>query len=311
MRDAAANIAVLRDTEVMKRLANILRINVAAAATIGSAFSTQLGRIYLDALNVYRVYSEAISAEVSTGNLHATKTIQVKLMRSVKQEVLRLIETFVEHSQQQETRAVAQNFVPPLLQTVLPDYAASAPDARDAQVLSVLAAVITRLLWVMSPEVPRIFAHVFAPTLEMITRNFTDYPDHRLQFFELIRAVNASCFESFFQLTQEQFKLVMDSIVWAFKHTERNVASTGLTILLDMLTNVAAHPDISDAFYVSYYRAILSDIFYVLTDTFHKPEFKQQAAVLKHLFMVVETGQVKQPLWNASTGPVPNPPTNQ
>lgn len=29
----------------------------------------------------------------------------------------------------------------------------------------------------------------------------------------------------------------MDSIIWAFRHTERNVAETGLNLLLDMLTN--------------------------------------------------------------------------
>ena len=29
----------------------------------------------------------------------------------------------------------------------------------------------------------------------------------------------------------------MDSIIWAFRHTERNVAETGLNLLLEMLTN--------------------------------------------------------------------------
>jgi hypothetical protein len=35
----------------------------------------------------------------------------------------------------------------------------------------------------------------------------------------------------------QQLKLVMDSIIWAFRHTERNVAETGLNLLLEMLTN--------------------------------------------------------------------------
>lgn len=35
----------------------------------------------------------------------------------------------------------------------------------------------------------------------------------------------------------QQLKLVMDSIVWAFRHTERNVAETGLNLLLEMLGN--------------------------------------------------------------------------
>jgi len=33
----------------------------------------------------------------------------------------------------------------------------------------------------------------------------------------------------------QQLKLVMDSIIWAFRHTERNIAETGLNLLLEML----------------------------------------------------------------------------
>lgn len=41
---------------------------------------------------------------------------------------------------------------------------------------------------------------------------------------------------SFFILHQ-QLKLVMDSVMWAFRHTERNIAETGLNLLLEMLKN--------------------------------------------------------------------------
>ena len=35
----------------------------------------------------------------------------------------------------------------------------------------------------------------------------------------------------------QQLKLVMDSVMWAFRHTERNIAETGLNLLLEMLKN--------------------------------------------------------------------------
>jgi len=38
-------------------------------------------------------------------------------------------------------------------------------------------------------------------------------------------------------ILQQQLKLVMDSIIWAFRHTERNIAETGLNLLLEMLKN--------------------------------------------------------------------------
>ena len=34
------------------------------------------------------------------------------------------------------------------------------------------------------------------------------------------------------------FKLILDSIVWAYKHTMRNVNDTGLEIMLQLLKNI-------------------------------------------------------------------------
>lgn len=41
----------------------------------------------------------------------------------------------------------------------------------------------------------------------------------------------------FLLIFDQQLKLVMDSIIWAFRHTERNIAETGLNLLLAMLKN--------------------------------------------------------------------------
>lgn len=43
---------------------------------------------------------------------------------------------------------------------------------RDAEVLSVFAAIISKLRESMAAEVPRIFEAVFECTLQMITKNF-------------------------------------------------------------------------------------------------------------------------------------------
>ena len=54
-----------------------------------------------------------------------------------------------------------------------------------------------------------------------------DYPEHRLQFFNLLRSITNACSGTLFTMSPMQLKLVIDSIVWAFRHTERNVADTG------------------------------------------------------------------------------------
>lgn len=83
------------------------------------------------------------------------------------------------------------------------------------------------------------FEAVFKCTLDMITKNFEDFPEHRSNLFNLLRAINHHCFPALLA-DPSNFTLIIESIKWAFKHTERNVAETGLNTLLELLNNVQA-----------------------------------------------------------------------
>lgn len=81
----------------------------------------------------------------------------------------------------------------------------------------------------------------------MINQDFSEFPEHRVGFFKLLRAINLNCFPgkqysspscdettdeitilALLTLPPQQFKLFMDSIIWAIKHTMRDIAETGL-----------------------------------------------------------------------------------
>ena len=55
INNATQSVETLKDPECVKQLGNILKTNVRACQAIGHPFVTQLGRIYLDMLNVYQV----------------------------------------------------------------------------------------------------------------------------------------------------------------------------------------------------------------------------------------------------------------
>ena len=100
-------------------------------------------------------------------------------------------------------------------------------------------------------------------------QDFEEFPEHRTNFFLLLQAVNSHCFSAFLSIPPAQFKLVLDAVIWAFKHTMRNVADTGLNILYQMLQNVAQETDAAQSFYQTYYTDILQHIFSVVTDSSH------------------------------------------
>jgi len=74
---------------------------------------------------------------------------------------------------------------------------------------------------------------------------------------------------AFLAIPPAQFKLVLDSVIWAFKHTMRNVADTGLDILYQMLQNITVNETAAQSFYQTYYTDVLQHIFSVVTDSSH------------------------------------------
>jgi exportin-1 len=148
----------------------------------------------------------------------------------------------------------------------------------------------------MEDQVPTIMENVFECTLEMINKDFSEFPEHRVEFFTLLRAINLHCFPALLKLDNRQFKFVIDSCMWASKHDNREVEHAGLNMCLELITNIAeTDPTTSNAFFQQFFVPILQDVFFVLTDTDHKAGFKSQSMLLSRMFYLVHPADGTQP----------------
>ena len=89
---------ILKDHDAVKQLGNILKTNVRACKALGHPYVVQLGQMYLDMLNVYKVMSENVSGAIATNGENVTKQPLIKSMRTVKKETLKLISGWVSKS---------------------------------------------------------------------------------------------------------------------------------------------------------------------------------------------------------------------
>lgn len=160
MQQAASNVDVLGNSDNVKIMSNILKTNVSACTSIGSFFLPQLGRIWLDMLGLYKAVSGIISEQVASqgesfvtlqlpvlkdniSGLVATKTPKVRSLRTIKKEILKLVETYVKKAE--DLDGVNANLIPGLLDAILGDYNRNVPAARDAEVLNVMATIVSKL----------------------------------------------------------------------------------------------------------------------------------------------------------------------
>ncbi|KAI9849336.1 MAG: Karyopherin transporter [Sclerophora amabilis] len=269
IQQAGQNPASLQDGETIKVVGNIMKTNVSACTSIGSYFYPQIARIYHDMLSMYRATSEMISAAVAREGTIATKMPKVRGLRTIKKEILKLIDTYVQKADDLDT--VNRNIVPQLLDAVLVDYSRNDANARDAEVLDVMSTIITKLHGMMEDKVPIIIQNVFECTLDMINKDFSEFPEHRVEFFKLLRSINLYCFPALLQLDNRTFKLVIDSCMWASKHDNREVENAGLNMCIELMNNIAeTDAPTSTGFFHQYFITILQDVFFVLTDTDHK-----------------------------------------
>lgn len=308
---ATGSPEALQDQQVLRNISLILRVNERMVSAVGIACHSQLASIYHDMLKIYKVCSDFISVSVAQQGPQVMGHTVVKLMRNVKRDSLRLVRTFVDMAASPNGAGapangnaqmavmnqlqLAQQFVPPLLEPVLADYRSNMPQARDAEVLDLLATLATRLSESIKQEIAKIFEMVFECTLDMIKGDFQTYPDHRVKFYELLKAINTHCFEALFYLPEARLKLYVDSLIWALKHQQPQVSEIGLHILSQFIEKLLAQsPQVYLPFFQQYYFTLLQDVLSVITDTMHKAGFKLQQQIMLQLVLAVENGLLNE-----------------
>eukprot|EP00931_Biecheleriopsis_adriatica_P036987 TRINITY_DN21233_c2_g1_i1.p1 TRINITY_DN21233_c2_g1~~TRINITY_DN21233_c2_g1_i1.p1 ORF type:complete len:1101 (-),score=267.98 TRINITY_DN21233_c2_g1_i1:68-3370(-) len=291
----------VQEQQMLRDVSLILRVNERMVSAVGAACGAQLSGIYCDMLKIYKVCSDYISHCTAQQGTQCMGHANVRLLRNVKRDTLRLVQTFIDLAATQQGQAevrlspaeIAQRFLPPLLEPVLADYRSNLPQARDAEVLDLLAVLATRLPDSISQEVGRIFEMVLECTCDMIKGDFQSFPDHRVKFYDLLKAINTHCFQALFYLPEAQLKLYVDSLIWAVKHEQPQVADSGLQVLSQFLDRLlSGPPTLYVPFFKQYFFPLLQDVLCVLTDTTHKSGFKLQQQILLQLISAVESGSL-------------------
>ncbi|CAO3673608.1 unnamed protein product [Umbelopsis vinacea] len=289
--------STFEDPNTIKILRNVLKTNTSVCSSAGPIFGIQFGTIFPDLINLYEAANQVMNAQIAEKGDMAVKLPKVRAVRGIKKDILKLFERYVRTAEDLE--ALTESVIPGILNAALCDYRCSIDDTREAEVLHMTAVMIDRVGPLLTPKVSCILDCLFDSTLSMITKDFCEYPEHRLGFYTLLRAINRRCFKALLSLETTAFKLVIDSIIWGFKHTMRDIAEISLELCYELIQNVSrCDSSISDAFYQAYYLCIMQDVFFVLTDTDHKSGFKGQTEVLARLFQLVTANAIKAPLYD-------------
>ncbi|KAL0080735.1 nuclear export factor CRM1 [Phycomyces blakesleeanus] len=290
----------LESPGTLKALLNILKINTSACSSVGPGYLIQLQFIIPRLIITYKSASDRIKiAPVQDGQV-------VRSLRRIKSEILQLVEKFMVASEKIEEDN--NSLLSELLNVIMEDYDQSLAALREPGVLDVMTSVFEKMkndLWPGLLEAT--YNTVFKPTLEMISQNFVDFPEHRHGFYRLLRVLNRKCLTELLTGPPATFQLFIDSILWGTKHTIRDVSQVALQTCLDLIHNVSQLEDEDQAsdFYSAFYVRILREIISVLVDPDHMNGFNYQSQILATMLGLVQEGEIYTRLFDPST--VENP----
>jgi exportin-1 len=185
-------IETLKNPNTVKEIDFFVRINMAVATSVGECYSSYLKKIYMPLLNVYKVYSQTISFQVQALGMGAASDNMTKTLKVLRKNILRLIEIFMKNAI--DLNELANLFTPPL-QELMSDYEQNVPDSRDPEVVLLFSTIIECLKDKLATGMEVILEKLGVCTLKMIANDCQSYPEHRLNYFLLIKNIVLYCFQ--------------------------------------------------------------------------------------------------------------------
>lgn len=81
IQQATVNREVLKQQDVIKSLQNVLQTNVSVCSSLGDPYLSQMVHMADTMLQLYKFYSEDVTAAITGGGAHAARSSFVKYMR--------------------------------------------------------------------------------------------------------------------------------------------------------------------------------------------------------------------------------------
>ncbi|EGR34521.1 hypothetical protein IMG5_008700, partial [Ichthyophthirius multifiliis] len=288
--NAQTNTQILEQEEVIQNIVQFLKINERLCYTVGYNYIFVLGQINQGMNNIYQFYSQNINKQVIQIGKHVMNYHTVKKQRAIRKEILKLYICFFKSCKSDVTNFQPENITISIinpLQQLLSDYISCQQECKEAEVLSLYQIIFENLAQYIQPIIQEILNGIFMSTLSMITQDFNSFPDHRISFFRLLKAVVQNAIEALFNIPTDQFRTMIDCVVWAFKHHLPEISDIGLDVLVYIMKQINTNQMIANQFYQIYYINILKDVLEVLTDGYHKSGFKQQTQILQMLILII------------------------
>ena len=268
-------------------LAKLLKINIEIGKILKKKYYLQIKTLFKETFFLYNWTSEIFN-EIFTK--YGEKGLILKNVGSLKNlrcEILDIYYLYLLNCILDEKTLFIKENLKTLITPIFLDYKNSTnPNMREHKVLSFCNNLMRIQGFNLDHEFIRlIFDTLFIPSMDMLKKNFEDFPDIRKCFFSLLRVLVEDFCIFIFKLDENPvkaefaFETIIHGIIWGFKHADPNICDENLKTCYFLL-NYIQKENFGDYFYNKFFKQLLNDLISVITDKLHISSLKIQCKLL-------------------------------
>ena len=296
--EAQQNINILNNTNVVKGLSLIILLNERVSYSVKTPYWSYGSTIFNNLIKSFIYYSNCINEHFKN-----SKAIDMNTRSYIiyNKTLIKFLTSLVKNTD--DTQMIQNDMLIPF-GNLVETYNKNQINNKDPNMLLLFSAVLEKIKNTNPDVVSTIWKYLCIPTIDLIKNDFQSFPEHRMNFFILLKSLISNSFESLFRAQNLSFnKDVIDTITFAINHNTPSMIETGLEALLILLEKVITVRNIDlqnivDPFFSNYFYIIFNDVFNTMTDGFHQSGFKLQVKVIQILIRIIDEKRISEGLFD-------------
>ena len=295
---AKNDITILNNTNVVKGLSLIILINERVSFSTKTPYWSYGVNIFNNLINSFIYYSQCINE-----HLNNNKNLDMNIRSYIiyNRTLIKFLTSLIKNTDDVQ---LIENEILLSFGFLIDAYNKNHPNNKDPNMLLLFSSLLEKIQNGNPEVVSVIWKLLSQSTIQLIKNDYESFPEHRMNFFILLKSMISNSFESLFRAQNLNFnKDVIDTITFAINHNTPSMSETGLETLLILLQKVISVKSIDlqniiDPFFSNYFFMLFNDVFNSMTDGFHQSGFKLQVKVIQIFFQVIDKNVIKENLFD-------------
>ena len=296
--EAKQNVTILNSTSVVKGLSLIILLNERVSFSTKTPYWSYGINIFPNLINSFIYYSQCINDYYK---MNKVPDMSIKSYIIYNRTLIKFLTSLVKNTDDVQ---LIQNDMLPSFGNLIETYNNNNDANKDPNMLLLFSAILEKIQNKNPEVVATIWKLLSSSTIQLIKNDYESFPEHRLNFFILLKSLISNSFESLFRAQNLTFnKDVIDTITFAINHNTPSMSETGLETLIILLQKVISVKNIDlqnivDPFFSNYFFILFTDVFSTMTDGFHQSGFKLQVKVIQILIRVIDEKVISENLFD-------------